>query len=298
MKDLFTGVGVALITPFNDDLSVDYDALKTLLTTINDGNVDYLVVNGTTSEASTINNQEKKEILSFVKKHNSKNLPILYGIGANDTQLVLDTIKGMDFDGVSGILTVTPYYNKPSQKGIIAHYEAIADLSPVPVLLYNVPGRTGINMTAETTLVLAEHKNIFGIKEASGDLAQAIDIIKGKPEDFMLISGDDLLTVPMISIGAEGVISVLANGYPKEFTSMVHLALKGEFSEATSLLCGFAGINNMLYEESNPVGIKEVLKNKGVCKNRVRLPLISASEELSAKIALEHQILEEYYSMI
>jgi 4-hydroxy-tetrahydrodipicolinate synthase len=298
MRDLFTGVGVALITPFKNDLSVDFDALKTLLTTINEGNVDYLVVNGTTSEASTINNEEKKEILSFVKEHNSKKLPILYGIGANDTQLVLDTIKAMDFDGVSGILTVTPYYNKPSQNGIIAHYEAIANLSPVPVLLYNVPGRTGINMTAETTLALAEHDNIFGIKEASGDLAQAIDIIKGKPEDFMLISGDDLLTVPMISIGSEGVISVLANGYPKEFTSMIHLALKGEFAEATSLLCGFAGINNMLYEESNPVGIKEVLKNKKVCENYVRLPLISASENLRRKIAQEHEILEEYYSII
>jgi len=298
MRDLFTGVGVALITPFNDDLSVDFDALKNLLTTINDGNVDYLVVNGTTSEASTINNEEKQEILSFVIKNNTKKLPVLYGIGANDTQLVLDTISSMNFEGISGILTVTPYYNKPSQKGLIAHYEAIANLSPVPVLLYNVPGRTGINMTAETTLILAEHDNIFGVKEASGDLTQALEIIKGKPEDFMLISGDDLLTVPMISIGAEGVISVLANGYPKEFTSMVHLALKSEFQEATSMLCGFAGINNLLYEESNPVGIKEVLKNKGVCKNNVRLPLISSSESLSTRIRQEHDILEEYYSII
>ena len=298
MRDLFAGVGVALITPFNDDLSVDFDALKDLLTTINEGKVDYLVVNGTTSEASTITNEEKQEILSFVKANNKKKLPILYGIGANDTQLVLDTIKAMDFGGISGILTVTPYYNKPSQKGIIAHYEAIATLSPVPVLLYNVPGRTGINMTAETTLVLAEHDNIFGIKEASGDLIQAIEIMKEKPDDFMLISGDDLLTVPMISIGGEGVISVLANGYPKEFTSMIHLALKGEFQEATSLLCGFAGINNLLYEESNPVGIKEVLKNKGLCKNNVRLPLISASESLSIRISQENEILEEYYSII
>ena len=298
MRDLFTGVGVALITPFNDDLSVDFDALRNLLTTINEGNVDYLVVNGTTSEASTINNKEKQEILSFVKQHNSKKLPILYGIGANDTQLVLDTIKEMDFEGISGILTVTPYYNKPSQNGIIAHYLAIANLSPVPVLLYNVPGRTGINMTAATTLALAEHDNIFGIKEASGDLALAIDIIKDKPEDFMLISGDDLLTVPMISIGAEGVISVLANGYPREFTSMIHLALKGEFLEATTLLCGFAGINNLLYEESNPVGIKEVLKNKNICKNNVRLPLISASENLRFRIKQEHEILEEYYSIM
>jgi 4-hydroxy-tetrahydrodipicolinate synthase len=298
MRDLFTGVGVALITPFNDDLSVDFDALKNLLETINTGNVDYLVVNGTTSEASTINNKDKHEILTFVKKHNIKKLPIIYGIGANDTQLVLDNINEMDFEGIAGILTVTPYYNKPSQQGLIAHYEAIANSSPVPVLLYNVPSRTGINMTAETTLVLAEHKNIFGVKEASGDLTQAIEIIKGKPEDFMLISGDDLLTIPMISIGAEGVISVLANGYPKEFTSMIHLALKGKFAEATSLLCGFAGINNLLYEESNPVGIKEVLRNKNICKNNVRMPLLNASENLATRIKQEHQILEEYYSII
>ncbi len=298
MRDLFKGVGVALITPFNDDLSIDFDALKNLLSTITASEVDYLVVNGTTSEASTINNQEKKEILSFVKKHNSKKLPILYGIGANDTQVVIDTIKEVDFDGVSGILTVTPYYNKPSQNGIIAHYEAIANIAPVPVLLYNVPGRTGINMTAKTTLILAEHKNIFGVKEASGDIGQALDIIKDKPEDFMFISGDDLLTIPLISIGAEGVISVLANGYPKEFTSMIHLALDEEFSEATSLLCSFADINDLLYEESNPVGIKEVLKIKGVCKNNVRLPLISASENLSGRINQEHSILEEFYSMI
>ncbi len=295
MRDLFTGVGVALITPFKEDKSVDYDALKKLLNLINAGAVDYLVVNGTTSEASTIAPEEKLEILSFIKDYNPKGLPIMYGIGANDTQAVLNTIKNMDFAGISAILTVTPYYNKPSQHGLIAHYTAIADKSPVPVLLYNVPGRTGINMTAETTVELANHENIFGIKEASGDLAQCTDIIRNKPEDFMLISGDDMLTVPMISIGCEGVISVLANGYPEEFVKMIHSAIDGDFKAATPALCSFAGINNMLYEESNPVGIKEVLKNRGVCDSYVRLPLMEASDDLAERITAEHQLIEEYF---
>ncbi|MDB4835219.1 4-hydroxy-tetrahydrodipicolinate synthase [Cyclobacteriaceae bacterium] len=298
MRDLFTGVGVALITPFNDDKSIDFDALKNLLNEINAGGVDYLVVNGTTSEASTINTQEKLEILEFVKANNPKGLPIMYGIGANDTQAVINTIKEMNFEGISAILTVTPYYNKPSQQGLIAHYTAIADIAPRPVLLYNVPGRTGINMTANTTLQLAEHENIFGIKEASGDLNQALDIVNGKPEDFMLISGDDMLTVPMCSIGGEGVISVLANGYPKEFTKTIHAALEGDFKASTPLLCSFTGINNMLYEESNPVGIKEVLNNKGICKNNVRLPLMSASPGLAERIEREHNIIEEFHSII
>lgn len=297
MRDLFTGVGVALITPFKEDKSVDYDALLKLLNLINAGAVDYLVVNGTTSEASTIGHEEKLEILSFIKKNNPKGLPIMYGIGANDTQAVLNTIDNMDFDGISAILTVTPYYNKPSQQGLIAHYRAIADKSPVPVLLYNVPGRTGINMTANTTVELAHHDNIFGIKEASGDLTQCTDIIRKKPEDFMLISGDDMLTVPMISIGCEGVISVLANGYPEEFVKMIHNALDGDFKATTPALCSFAGINGMLYEESNPVGIKEVLKNRGICDSYVRLPLMEASEGLAERITAEHQVIEEYFTL-
>lgn len=284
MRDKFTGVGVALITPFNEDLSIDYPSLKKILDHISNGNVDYLVVNGTTSEASTINFEDKAAILAFVQENNPKKLPIMYGVASNDTMYVLDLIKKTDFSHIDAILTVTPYYNKPSQGGIIAHYEAIANASPAPVLLYNVPGRTGINATTETILHLANHPNIFGIKEASGNLSQCIEIMAGKPDDFMLISGDDLLTIPMISIGAEGVISVLANAYPKEFTTMIHQGLNGEFSKTRKVLSKFVQINDHLYAESNPVGVKEVLKNLGFCNHHVRLPLLPPSDELAETI--------------
>ncbi|MCP4520295.1 MAG: 4-hydroxy-tetrahydrodipicolinate synthase [Cytophagales bacterium] len=284
MRDKFTGVGVALITPFNEDLSIDYPSLKKLLEHVMASDVDYLVVNGTTSEASTISNADKEAIFAFIKEHNTQGLPIMYGVGANDTNHVLETIKTMSFDGIDSILTVSPYYNKPSQEGIYQHYKIIADNSPVPVLLYNVPGRTSSNLSSSTTLRLAEHPNIFGIKEASGDLAQCIEIAHGKPDDFMLISGDDLLTIPMISVGCEGSISVLANAYPKEFTQMVHGGLKGKFTEVFNILGKFSTINDYMYTESNPVGIKEVLKNMGICNNNVRLPLLPASDELQTII--------------
>ncbi len=290
MRDKFTGVGVALITPFNEDLSVDYPSLKNILEHVINGNVDYLVVNGTTSEASTISSEEKAEIFAFIKQHNTKNLPIMYGIGANDTNHVLDIISKTDFSSIDAILTVSPYYNRPSQQGIIHHYTKIADASPVPVLLYNVPGRTGSNMTAATTIQLAQHPNIFGIKEASGDLSQAIAIMHEKPEDFMLISGDDMLTIPMIAVGCEGAISVLANAYPKEFTEMIHQGLDGKFKDAQTNLGKFSTINDYLYAESNPVGIKEVMKNLGLCSNSVRLPLLSASEELAETINKKYNL--------
>lgn len=285
MRELFTGVGVALITPFNEDYSIDFPALKVLVEDVIANNVDYLVVNGTTSEASTLSESEKKEILSFISSINNKRKPILYGIGANNTQHILDLIDDTDFDSIDAILTVSPYYNKPSQQGIIAHYEKVADHSPVPVLLYNVPGRTGSNMTAETTLTLANHANIFGIKEASGDMEQYLNIIKSKPEDFMLISGDDMLTTAMISMGGEGAISVLANAYPKEYTECIHLALEGNYVSATKALTQFLPLNNFLYVESNPVGIKEVLVQKNKIKRQVRLPLLNASKELQDNIS-------------
>ena len=285
MRELFTGVGVALITPFNEDYSIDFPALKVLVEDVIANNVDYLVVNGTTSEASTLSESEKKEILSFISSINNKRKPILYGIGANNTQHILDLIDDTDFDSIDAILTVSPYYNKPSQQGIIAHYEKVADHSPVPVLLYNEPGRTGSNMTAETTLTLANHANIFGIKEASGDMEQYLNIIKSKPEDFMLISGDDMLTTAMISMGGEGAISVLANAYPKEYTECIHLALEGNYVSATKALTQFLPLNNFLYVESNPVGIKEVLVQKNKIKRQVRLPLLNASKELQDNIS-------------
>lgn len=285
MRNKFSGVGVALITPFNEDFSVDYDALKKLVLNVISEGVDYLVVNGTTAEASTLTEVEKSEILSFVAHLNNGKLPIMYGIGANNTQHVLDLIKSTDFSHIDAILTVSPYYNKPSQAGIVAHYEVIANECPVPVLLYNVPGRTGSNMTADTTLTLSKHPNIFGIKEASGDLEQCLNIVKSKPDNFMLISGDDLLTVPMVSIGAEGAISVLANAYPQKFSLCIKEALKGDFKHATSGITDFLPLNNYLYLEGNPVGIKEVLVQKGEIKRQVRLPLLNASSELQALIA-------------
>lgn len=281
----FSGVGVALVTPFNEDLSIDYPSLEKIINNCIEGGVDYLVSNGTTAEASTLTPQEKKEVLAFVKKINNGRLPILYGIGSNNTKHILELIADTDFNGVDGILTISPYYNKPSQQGIIRHYQVIADASPVPVIMYNVPGRTGSNVEAKTSIELSKHPNIIGIKEASGDLYQCLDIMRDKADDFTIISGDDILTTPMISIGTSGVISVMANAYPKQFSNMIHLALKGDFKEANKLLLEFILLDDLLYQESNPVGIKEVLYIQGVCKNYVREPLVSASEELNQKIA-------------
>jgi 4-hydroxy-tetrahydrodipicolinate synthase len=283
MKSSFTGTGVALVTPFKDDLSVDFSALKKLIEHVSTG-VDYLVVNGTTAESATTTEKEKEEILSFILKENSGKLPIVAGFGGNNTAEVVSRIKSTDFKGISGILSVCPYYNKPSQEGIYQHYKTIAEVSPVPVLLYNVPGRTGINMKVRTVERLAAIENIAGIKEASGDILQALEISKIKRDDFKLISGDDLLTVPMISFGAVGVISVIANAYPVSFSEMVRLSLKNEFRKSSEILRSFTEINPMLYEEGNPVGIKEVLSSLNICKPNVRLPLYKASEDLKKRL--------------
>ncbi|KAA9345670.1 4-hydroxy-tetrahydrodipicolinate synthase [Adhaeribacter soli] len=282
--DKFKGTGVALVTPFAKDLSVDYEALKKLLDFVIHGGVNYLVINGTTAESVTTTKAEKKEILDTVRKHVDGRVPLVYGIGGNNTQHVLETIQETDFHGISAILSVSPYYNKPSQAGIYQHYMAIADACPVPVILYNVPGRTGSNMTAETTLKLAHHDNIIGIKEASGNLEQCMHIAKNRPEGFLVISGEDILTVPMISFGMDGVISVLANGFPGKFSHMVKLALENNFKEASQLMFDFLDLNPLMYEESNPVGVKAVLEMYGICSATVRLPLVEASAGLKNKI--------------
>ena len=245
MKSL-QGTGVALITPFTQDLAVDYDSLKKLLHFTLQGGVDYLVVNGTTAESPTTSDSEKTEILTFVKNFTGGQLPIVYGIGGNNTREVVNIISNTDFNGVAAILSVCPYYNKPTQQGLYQHFVQVADACPVPVILYNVPGRTVSNLTAETTLKLGRHKNIIGIKEASGNIEQCLQIAKHKPTDFMLISGDDMLTVPMISFGAEGVISVLANAFPEKFCKMVKLALNNNYQEATQLLFEFIDINPLM----------------------------------------------------
>jgi 4-hydroxy-tetrahydrodipicolinate synthase len=285
-KAKFSGVGVALVTPFNNDYSLDFQGLKHLLkhTYAGGKGVDYWVVQGTTGESATLNQAEKKQVLQFVMEHNEAQLPIVYGIGGNNTQEILETIQQTDFSGIDAILSVSPYYNKPSQNGIYEHFRRIADTSPVPVILYNVPGRTASNLKAETTLRLAEHPNIIATKEASGDLVQCMEIAKHKPQDFLLLSGDDLLTNSMIAIGAQGVISVLANAFPEIFCRMVHLALENNFAQSNQELYKLLEINPLMYEEANPVGIKQALEFLGICGNQVRLPLLSASENLKNKI--------------
>lgn len=287
MTNIFTGTGSALLTPFNADESIDFASLKKLIDHVSvEGGPEFLTVLGTTGEVATLTSEEKTEVLAFVKANNSKKLPIMYGIGGNNTREILANIEKTDFNGVQAILSVCPYYNKPSQDGIYKHFIAIADKSPVPVMLYNIPGRTGVNMTAETTIKLSQHKNIFGIKEASGDLMQCIEIVKGTSDDFILTAGDDLLSVPMASIGGKGSISVLSNIFPKEFASMVRSAVNGDFAKANQILHTFLEINPLLYLEGNPVGAKYVLSELNVLGADVRLPLSAASENLRAKLSL------------
>lgn len=283
MKKL-EGTGVALVTPFNETGNVDFAALKKLLRHTAKG-VDYYVVMGTTGESVTVSATEKKKILQFVKENNTAKLPVVYGIGGNNTQSVLDAIKETDFNGVDAVLSVSPYYNKPSQAGIIRHFETIADACPVPVILYNVPGRTSSNLTADTTLKLAAHPNIIGIKEASGNMEQCMKIARDKPKDFLLISGDDLLTVVLYSMGARGVISVLANAFPEIFNKAKEAAFAGQFARASQQIFKLLEINSLMYEEGNPVGIKQLLSELGICSHHVRLPLIPASASLRERIA-------------
>lgn len=282
MKKLY-GTGVALITPFTESLEVDYKALKKLLNHTAKG-VDYYVVMGTTGEAATCSEEEKKKVLEFVKDNNTKHLPIVYGIGGNNTKHVLDSVKATDFKGVTALLSVSPYYSKPSQEGIVQHFNVIADQCPVPVLLYNIPGRTSSNITAETTLRLAAHPNILGTKEASGNLEQCMKIAKHMPKDFLLLSGDDMQTVAMYGIGAKGVISVLANAFPQVFRKIKDYAFAGEYGKASQQLFKLLEINGPMYEEGNPVGIKYLLESMNICHSDVRLPLVKASEVLQHKI--------------
>jgi 4-hydroxy-tetrahydrodipicolinate synthase len=246
--------------------------------------VDYLVVQGTTGESATTTSDEKKKIIETIKESNSDHLPIVYGIGGNDTVSLLSQIKNTTFDGIDAILSVAPYYNKPSSRGVIDHFTGIADSCPVPVILYNIPGRTGINLSPETVLRLAEHPNIIGIKEASCVIEQCIEIAFHKPKDFLLISGDDVQAVPIISIGGVGVMSVIANALPKKFSEMIHHALKGDFVSAQKILGHFLAIDPFLYEEGNPVGVKLILENLGLMQAQVRRPLAVGSEDLRNKL--------------
>lgn len=285
----FYGTGTALITPFKKDHSVDYDAFKNLIEFNISSGVDYLVINGTTAESATTTKEEKAKLLEVALDVNKGRIPFMYGIGGNDTAEVIQRIGSTSFKGIDSLLSVCPYYNKPSQAGVFEHYKAIAAKSPVPVLAYNVPGRTGINMSANTSIRLSEIPNIFGVKEASGDLVQALEIIKNTPQEFLVISGDDLLAVPTIAIGAVGAISVLSNTYPAKFAEMIKAALQSRCQQATEILMTFTEINPLMYEEGNPVGVKSLLEHLGMCTNEVRLPLVKASENLKNRIAEAHK---------
>ena len=269
------GMGVALITPFKQDKSVDFPALARLLEYIIQNKADYIVVLGTTAETATLTEDEKKAVKEFVVERVNRRVPLVLGVGGNNTKALTDYLKENDLSAFNAILSVVPYYNKPSQEGIYQHYKAIAEASPIPVILYNVPGRTGVNMTAETTLRLArDFENIIGIKEASGNITQMDDIIKNKPTDFMVISGDDGITFPLITLGAVGVISVIGNAFPKEFSRMVRLALHGQYDQALQIHHKFTELLSLLFVDGNPAGVKCLLNAKGMIENELRLPLV------------------------
>jgi 4-hydroxy-tetrahydrodipicolinate synthase len=279
----FKGTGVALVTPFLEDQQVDFPSLERLINHVIAGGVDYLVLLGTTGESATLTASEKAKILKACVEYNKGRVPLMLGLGGNATQKLIAEIEQTDFYGVAGILSVSPYYNKPTQEGIIAHYRALADASPVPLVLYNIPGRTMSNLSAATTLALSHHPNIIGIKEASGNLEQCMQIAASMPKDFLLLSGDDLLTKPMLSIGGSGVISVLANAIPATFKTLI----EGEETSSLRAAHSILKLNGLMYEEGNPVGIKNLLLHLGIIQtDQVRLPLLRASQSLSEKIRL------------
>lgn len=281
------GFGVALITPFNEDESIDYDALARLVDYQIQNNTDYLVVLGTTAETPTLSEEEKKKVVGSVVNRVNGRIPVVQGVGGNNTAALVKQLKEDNFDGIDAILSVTPYYNKPSQEGLYQHYKAIAQASRLPVILYNVPGRTGVNMTAETTLRLAnEFDNIVAVKEASGDMTQMDDIIKRKPENFEVISGDDGVTFPLITLGAIGVISVIGNALPKEFSRMTRLALAGDYENALTIHHTFSELFSLLFVDGNPAGVKCMMHMMGYIENKLRLPLVPTRITTFEKIRL------------
>ena len=280
------GMGVALITPFKEDGSVDYDALLRLVDYQLENGTDFLCVLGTTAETPTLTKEEKEKVKRTIIDRVNGRLPILLGVGSNSTQAVVDSVKNDDMTGVDALLVVVPYYNKPSQEGIYQHYKAVAEATDLPIVLYNVPGRTGVNMIAETTLRLAnDFENIVAIKEASGNIAQMDEIIKNKPEGFDVISGDDGITFPLITLGAVGVISVLGNAFPREFSRMTQLALEGDYVNALPIHHQFAEMCNLLFVDGNPAGVKAMLSIMGMVENKLRLPLVPARQITCEKLS-------------
>ena len=292
MNNPFTGSGVALVTPFHKDGSIDFDALKKLVQLQIDGSTDFLVVQGTTGESPTLSQDEKMQVLQTVMDVNQGKLKIVYGVGGNNTIAVGETLKKVPA-GVDGILSVSPYYNKPIQKGIIEHYKYIASCTDLPIILYNVPGRTGSNVLPETTIALAEIPNIVAMKEASGSMEQIMEIIRLRKPDFGVLSGDDAITMPLIAAGADGVISVVANAFPEKFSRMVHASMEGDLDTARKEHYDLLPITKMFFEEGNPGGVKVALAVRGIMEESMRLPLFPVSDGLRARITLETKTLLE-----
>ncbi len=287
-NNIFKGTGIALITPFKQDQSVDIEALTRIVNHVIDHGADFLVVLGTTSEAPTLTAEEKNLVISTILTTNNGRLPVMLGMGGNNTQAVIDAIKAQDFTGIQGILSVVPYYNKPNQRGMKAHFEAIADASPVPVIVYNVPGRVGVNLQAATCVELAQHPNIIAVKEASGNLQQIMEILRDKPADFDVLSGDDGITQPLMALGAQGVISVAANAYIEPFSRMMHAMKEGHTEEALRSHYAMLRMNQLIFADGNPAGIKCLMSHMGLCENVLRLPLVKANEKV------ENDIVEEW----
>lgn len=279
------GTGVALVTPFKEDFSVDTEALKSIVNFSVDGGIEYLVILGTTAENATLTQEEKELVINTVIESNNGRLPLVLGVGGNDTMKIVAELKTRDFSPFVAILSVSPFYNKPTQEGIYQHFKMVAEASPIPVILYNVPGRTASNMLPKTVLRLAnDFKNIVAIKEAAGDMVQAMQLIKNKPENFLVISGDDMIALPMVLAGGSGVISVIGQGFPKEFSEMIRLGLNRKVDAAYKIQYVIDDCIDMIFEQGNPAGIKQVFQSLGIAENFVRLPLVSVDESLRERI--------------
>ncbi len=286
-NNLFKGTGIALVTPFKSDFSVDVESLTKIVNHVIRNGADFLVVLGTTSEAPTLSSEEKKLVINTILNANNHRLPVMLGMGGNNTQAVAEAIRAQDFAGIDGILSVVPYYNKPNQRGMRAHFETIADTSPVPVVVYNVPGRVGVNLQAATCVALAQHPNIVAVKEASGNLQQIMEILRDKPADFDVLSGDDGITQPLMALGAMGVISVAANAYTSLFVRMMKAQKEGHINEALRLHYAMLNMNQLIFADGNPAGIKCLMSHIGLCENVLRLPLVTVNEKVEADIVEE-----------
>lgn len=285
MNKKFEGVGIAIVTPFNEDLTIDHQSLIKIVNYNIDNGMDYIVISGTTGESVTISSEEKKQIIQTIKQANNNRVPLVLGIGGNNTNQVLEEIKSTDFSGIDAILSVSPYYSKPTQEGVYQHYKAVSNVSPVPIIMYNVPGRTASNMLPQTTLRLAQDfDNIIAVKEAGNNMSQYLWLLKDKPSDFMIISGDDDLALPVTLAGGSGVISVIGQAFPKDFTKMIHLGLERKADQAYKLHFNLMEITSLIFSENNPSGIKAVLQIMNLCKDKVRLPLVEATDGLKSKI--------------